>query len=462
MRQQALETRKAIIDWLDETCDVGIQQLKDAKNDRIKNVNSNCDSFLKWLDERQQEIEEKLTKTKKYKSIMKNFKFKWLLLSIILSIASINTAWAVTYNPSGVAQQTMQSQQVMQTGGAYNGTVYEPFSNTTPSEASNPAKAPGGPRRAYDSEGNWIPDAPDIETAGDTGNSNESPIGEPWVMLLMALAFGGVIMVRQMRKKIIKQENNTQNKSTMKGQKFIAILVMLLTLGVGQMWADDMGFFKDGQWKVGYNTGGGSDTWTDYQNKESSYDIGIVTSLTLKGCNAKTWQNGSWSVSQVDWFYSWSSGVGTYKEDHSSVSDLGGGNKEWYCSANRDLISIASNNPGNNTLYMFWEINEWNQRQSGISSLTFTIPGFTTTSTSQNFSSTVVDGESSTIKISFGNHYGTALTTGNCSLLTDFTVTAIDETGVTVKFTPKSAGSKSEILTITDEHGKTCSITLTG
>ncbi len=60
LRQQALETRKAIIEWLDETCDVGIQQLTDAKNDRIRNVNSNCDSFLKWLDERQQEIEEKL------------------------------------------------------------------------------------------------------------------------------------------------------------------------------------------------------------------------------------------------------------------------------------------------------------------------------------------------------------------------------------------------------------------
>ncbi len=237
------------------------------------------------------------------------------------------------------------------------------------------------------------------------------------------------------------------------------LLFMLLTLGVGQMWAD-MGFFKDGQWKVGYNTGGESDTWTDYQNKESSYDIGIVTSLTLKGCNAKTWENGGWSVSQVDWFYSWSSGVGTYKEDHSSVS--GSSDKEWYCRANRNLISIAPNNPGNNTLYMFWEINEWSERQSGNSSLKFTIPGFKTTSTSQSFSSTVVDGESSTTKISFGNHYGTALTTGNCSSLTDFTVTAIDETGVTVKFTPKSAGSKSETLTITDAHGKTCSITLTG
>lgn len=60
LRQQALETRDAIIEWLNETSDVGIQQLTDAKNDRIKNVNSNCDLFLKWLDERQQEIQSKL------------------------------------------------------------------------------------------------------------------------------------------------------------------------------------------------------------------------------------------------------------------------------------------------------------------------------------------------------------------------------------------------------------------
>lgn len=60
LRQQALETRKAMIDWLDKTYDVGIQKLTEAKNDRIKNVNANCDSFIKWLDERQQEIQSKL------------------------------------------------------------------------------------------------------------------------------------------------------------------------------------------------------------------------------------------------------------------------------------------------------------------------------------------------------------------------------------------------------------------
>lgn len=60
LRQQALETRDAIIEWLNETSDVGIQPLTDAKNDHIKNVNTNCDSFLKWLDERQQEIQSKL------------------------------------------------------------------------------------------------------------------------------------------------------------------------------------------------------------------------------------------------------------------------------------------------------------------------------------------------------------------------------------------------------------------
>ena len=71
-------------------------------------------------------------------------------------------------------------------------------------------------------------------------------------------------------------------------------------------------------------------------------------------------------------------------------------------------------------------------------------------------------GESTTTKISFGKHYGTALTTSNCSSLTDFTVTAIDEDGVTVKFTPQTAGSKSETLTITDAHSKTCTISLSG
>lgn len=183
---------------------------------------------------------------------MKNFKLKWLLVLVGVFIASINTAWAVKYQPTkgvnggsavygvvpqgAVMQSTgMQSQQIMSSGSAYTGTVYAPFSGTTPSEANNPAKAPGGPRRGYNPEtGEWTPDAPDIETAGDYGQSNESPIGEPWVMALFALAFAGVIAIRQYKRKTVKSMNMKNSTS-----KFIATLALLCTIGVGQMWASN-------------------------------------------------------------------------------------------------------------------------------------------------------------------------------------------------------------------------------
>lgn len=158
-------------------------------------------------------------------------KHLFIKLSLLLLLVIWNThAWAVTYNPSGVAQQTMQSQQVMQTGGAYNGTVYEPFSNATPSEASNPSKAPSGPRREQSSRnpGEVDPDAA----------SNQSPIGEPWVMVLFAMAFAGVVAIRAHKKKMVKQE--TQNNDIMKTSgKYLAITLLMLTLGVGQIGAHD-------------------------------------------------------------------------------------------------------------------------------------------------------------------------------------------------------------------------------
>ena len=85
----------------------------------------------------------------------------------------------------------IQSQKIMTTGAAYNGTVYEPFNNTTPAEQSyTPAYAPGGPRRGYDANGNWVPDASDLETGGDTGQSDQSPLGDAVLpLLLLALAY---------------------------------------------------------------------------------------------------------------------------------------------------------------------------------------------------------------------------------------------------------------------------------
>lgn len=162
----------------------------------------------------------------------KHLFLKSLLIAIGLLVTSINSAWGQTFGAGGQQQTAIQSQQIMN-GGAYKGTVYEPFSGTTPSEQSySPVKAPGGPRKGYNPEtGEWTPDSPDIETAGDYGQSEESPIGEPWVMALFALAFAGVIAIRQYKRKTVKSMNMKNSTS-----KFIATLALLCTLSVGQMW----------------------------------------------------------------------------------------------------------------------------------------------------------------------------------------------------------------------------------
>ena len=71
---------------------------------------------------------------------------------------------------------------------AYQSTVYEPFGNTTPSESSASSRGISG-RRNSDYEGDVNLDGwgdPTTANPGDT--SDESPIGEPWIMLLFAAA----------------------------------------------------------------------------------------------------------------------------------------------------------------------------------------------------------------------------------------------------------------------------------
>ena len=116
------------------------------------------------------------------------------MLLVLLTLLTTH-AWGQTYKPARVDERKampvvtmqgagMQSQQMM-SGGAYSGTVYEPFSNATPSEASNPAKAPGGPRRGK------------IDGA-DNDPSSQSPVGDAVLpLLLMAFAFGGAIYLRR-------------------------------------------------------------------------------------------------------------------------------------------------------------------------------------------------------------------------------------------------------------------------
>ena len=256
--------------------------------------------------------------------------------------------------------------------------------------------------------------------------------------------------------------NAKTNNTSGHAHAFTLILTLLLTFGVGEVWADS-GFFSSNQWKIGYNDG--ADRWTEYQNDGATVDLGIKTTLSLIGCNVKTWGNVK---TNLDWWKSFDSSLDANDSGTGNfwyISADWNGDHEWYMDCNDyNMITEAPNNPGNNTLYMKWSLRGYNTK-TGQAKVTFTIPGFKKTSASQTFDNTTV-GSNSSKTISFGQHYGTALSTSNCALSgtnsTEFEVTSISETGVTVKFKPSTAGDKSATLTITDAHSKTCTITLSG
>ena len=129
----------------------------------------------------------------KGKSIMKRRVYIIAILSVIAVTASAQT-FGTSHKPMQREAEavTVQSQQIMQTN-TYNGTVYEPFSTATPSEYSEVGSA----TTTDDMSGKHIRRGFDV--GGESGRSEEFPIGEPWVMAVMALAFSFVIARRRKR-----------------------------------------------------------------------------------------------------------------------------------------------------------------------------------------------------------------------------------------------------------------------
>ena len=123
---------------------------------------------------------------------MKN-KISYIITFIFLSIGFVYTQAEPLYPSGQLEPQPMQNAQVMPTTG-YNGTVYAPFDASAPSEQSEVEGNSGSrPRGGIKRGGNF-------NYGTEYGQSNDSPIGEPWVLAIFALAFAGVLAIRKTKK----------------------------------------------------------------------------------------------------------------------------------------------------------------------------------------------------------------------------------------------------------------------
>jgi len=119
--------------------------------------------------------------------IMKNRLYIIALLSIVA--IAVN---AQTTTSSNLEYNAIQSQQIIKTS-AYSGTVYEPFSSTTPSEQSTvgaqyTTKPTTGPRKGK-------------IVGPDTDPANESPIGDVvWPLMAMLAVYSAARVYRCKRR----------------------------------------------------------------------------------------------------------------------------------------------------------------------------------------------------------------------------------------------------------------------
>ena len=128
-------------------------------------------------------------------NVEKDMKTK-LYISILFCFVAVNT-WAQTfkntYTPSETPQeyQALKSQPIKATG-AHDGTIYEPFSNTVPSEQGAPSQTEDKTSIRDKHVRTFI--------GGPESGQGPTPLGDSLLpLMLMAMLFAGVIAVRKKR-----------------------------------------------------------------------------------------------------------------------------------------------------------------------------------------------------------------------------------------------------------------------
>ena len=239
-----------------------------------------------------------------------------------------------------------------------------------------------------------------------------------------------------------------------------SLLLVLMLSFAGTVQAYDgltyWNIYKDNGW---LNTDG-------YDFSSTDLALGTTTSFFIKGFWVKGTFDTYW-LNQVVFNYTLN---GTYINNYTQNGEWKAPGSSFYVEVSgSDICNLLSdshiNNPGNNTLTLKVDA-KWEGSISNTMSrnITFTLPGFKNVTTTSSITAEPSGNASKTITFT---HYGTALTTSRCALSgTDaakFSVTSINESGVTVRFNaPSTEGTYTATLTITDAHSKTAVITLTG
>lgn len=258
--------------------------------------------------------------------------------------------------------------------------------------------------------------------------------------------------------------------------KWLLLSIILSIASINQVWAQS-GFWTDNAWDFEYYNGS-DNVWhgaANLKDNDRTVSLGVLTSFYLKGCWVKTYSNNNYYTQDMRWHYGIGDGSHDYLLDYGwanrnpGVWNFNNGSHDFI---NYDVIGEAPNNPGENTMWMYWELDKEYHSGQAVTSKTcyvnFTIPGFKDLSTTLvTFDPTAV-GSNNSKSITY-THYGTAPTnvaarysiTGTNA--DQFSITALSGTGATIRFSPTSAGTKTATLVINDVHGKTTSnITLTG
>lgn len=275
-------------------------------------------------------------------------------------------------------------------------------------------------------------------------------------------------------------KNKLQFKDLKNKLAAIAIMVTTCLLYSGGVYAQtsavfDMRVYHSGEYTYKVATTSTSCNYPGVNSPTGNYhnaNLGVVTETWyIKGRIALNWKEAAYTNGNL--YYWVDDAAETTKQFNKSYEYSNWCENNWMrFETNEFQITKTSYSVGEHWLKLrarapwyndgLWYNNGCNDCYYAAK---FTIPGFSQTAVSQtDYSCKVNETQSKTI--SFTKHYGTALVTSNCVLSGEddesFEVTAISETGVTIKFKPTTSGTKNATCTITDAHSKTCVITLQG